>query len=80
MDFQSEQFSLFFFFFFFFFFFYLYATPILPTKRNDFSFLFYLQVPLMLPIKSLESTGLSVQKKKRKKDFQDGVSLDFLSE
>ena len=31
----------------------------------------------MLPSKSLESTGLSVQEKKRKIDFQDGGHLGF---
>ena len=34
--------------------------------------IFDLQVTQILPISSLESTGLSVQEKKRKIDFQDG--------
>ena len=38
--------------------------------------IFYLQVTPMLPNK-LESTGLSVQEKKRKIDFQDGCHLGF---
>ena len=47
------------------------TEPPRPAERPSWILFFDLQVTLMLP--SFESIGLSVQEKKRKIDFQDGV-------